>query len=272
MRAALFALLLAVGTLVSAAVSSQAGEICTLVIDATSRQTILERGDCATPVTPASTFKMPLALIGFDSGVLVDPHTPALAFQQGYADWVAEWRQDTDPARWMQYSVVWYSQRIAHALGAERLTDYTHAFDYGNADFSGDPGMDNGLDRAWISSSLKVSPRDQAAFWFALLDRSLPVSPSAFENTFAIIEGFSAAEGWTLRGKTGSAYPRNADMSFDYDRDWGWFVGWAERDGERYVFVRLNQDNGPVQGSSGQRARNGFIAEWPNLISGLSGS
>ena len=244
--------------------------LCTLIVDARSAQTLYENGDCTTPVTPASTFKVPLALIGFDSGVLVDPHTPALAFEPGDPDWVSEWRQDADPARWMKYSVLWYSQRIAHALGAEMLTDYARAFDYGNGDFSGDPGLDNGLDRAWVSSSLKISPRNQAQFFLALLDRDLPVSASAIDNTLSIIEAFPGADGWTLHGKTGSAYPRNADMSFDYARGWGWFVGWAERGDERYVFVRLNQDQTRVSGSGGIRARDGLISEWPSLAAAIS--
>lgn len=267
---ALLLFFLAVGALASTATSSLAASLCTLIIDAQSRGTIVEQGDCTTPVTPASTFKVPLALIGFDSGVLADPQSPALAFQPGDPDWVAEWRQDTDPTRWMRYSVLWYSQRIAHALGAQTLAAYARAFNYGNTDFSGDAGMNNGLDRAWVSSSLKISPRNQAQFLLALLDRDLPVSQAAFDNTFAIIEAFPAADGWTLRGKTGSAYPRNADMSFDYNRGWGWFVGWAERGQQRYVFVRLDQDQTRTPGSAGIRARDAIIAQWPSLIADIS--
>lgn len=269
MRSFLAFVVLAAGTLVSAAAFSQTATLCTLIVDAQTREPVLETGDCTTPVTPASTFKVPLAVVGFDSGVLVDPHTPALAFEPGDPDWIEAWRQDTDPARWMQHSVLWYSQRIAHALGAETLTGYARAFNYGNADFSGDPGMNNGLDRAWVSSSLKISPRNQAQFFLALLDRDLPVSASAIDNTLAIIEAFPAADGWVMHGKTGSAYPRNADMSFDYNRGWGWFVGWAERGTERYIVVRLNQDQTRVSGSGGVRARDELIAEWPTLAAAL---
>ena len=76
---------------------------------------------------------------------------PVLDYREGDPDWGGEeWKQPTDPTRWLKYSVVWYSQRITHALGAERLTAYANAFSYGNADFSGDPGKNNGLERAWI--------------------------------------------------------------------------------------------------------------------------
>jgi beta-lactamase class D len=269
LRVVIAIIFLAAGMAMPAAAFSQTTTLCTLILDGDTGVALIEAGDCTTPVTPASTFKVPLALIGFDSGVLIDPHTPALAFQPGDPDWVEDWRHDTDPERWMAYSVLWYSQRIAHALGAEALAAYATAFGYGNGDFSGDPGMNNGLDRAWVSSSLKISPRNQAQFLLDLLHRDLPVSAAAYDNTFAIIEAFPAGEGWTLNGKTGSAYPRNVDMSFDYARGWGWFIGWAERDEERYVFVRLNQDEARVAGSGGVRARDALIAEWPAIAASL---
>jgi beta-lactamase class D len=56
----------------------------------------------------------------------------------------------------MKHSVVWFSQQIAQYLGQGRLQQYATQFGYGNADFSGDSGKNNGLERAWISSSLKI--------------------------------------------------------------------------------------------------------------------
>lgn len=265
----ILALIVAAGITVPAAMPSQAREICTVILDASTRETLLERGDCTTPVTPASTFKIPLALIGFDSGVLVDPQTPELAFTPGDPDWGDRWAENTDPSDWMRYSVLWYSQRITHALGAATMTDYLRALNYGNADMSGDAGFDNGLERAWVSSSLAISPRDQAAFLVKLLARDLPVSTAAYENTFAIIDAYPAADGWTLRGKTGGAYPRNANRSFDYTAGWGWFVGWAERDGRTVVFAQLNQDRTRLSGSPGTRARDAFVAAWPQIAAPL---
>ena len=267
----LAAIFLGAGIFVSAAASSLAREICTLIVDAETQATLVETGDCSTPVTPASTFKIPLALIGFDSGVLVDPQRPTLAFEAGDPDWGDRWTEDTNPTHWMKYSVLWYSQRITHALGAETMTAYLRALSYGNSNFSGDAGFDNGLERAWVSSSLKISPHGQAEFLSRMLVRSLPFSQAAYDNTLAIIDAYSA-DGWTLRGKTGGAYPRNADRSFNYAAGWGWFVGWAQRDGRTLVFVTLNQDEARLSGSPGIRARDAFIAEWPQIAASLSGS
>lgn len=242
--------------------------LCTIVAEAGSGRVLHETGDCESRVTPASTFKIPLATMGFDHGFLVDPQAPKLPFVAGYADWGgAEWRQDTGPAHWMLHSVVWYSQQIARALGVEKLASYARAFGYGNADFAGDPGQNNALERAWISSSLKISPREQIAFLRRLLVRDLPVSDSAMDNTIRIIESHAVGDGWTVWGKTGSAYPRNANGSFNRSRGWGWYVGWAARDGQFWVFARLTQDDGT--GGGGRLIRERFLAEWPELARSL---
>lgn len=139
--------------------SAKADTVCTLILDAASGQVLVEEGDCQSRVTPASTFKVPLAVMAYDAGILRSAHEPVLAFQAGDPDWGgAYWTRNTDPIDWMRYSVVWYSQRITQMMGEQALARYAQDFGYGNADFSGDPGFKNGLERAWIASSLQVSP------------------------------------------------------------------------------------------------------------------
>ncbi|MEJ8571634.1 class D beta-lactamase [Microbaculum marinum] len=245
---------------------AHAGTICTIVANARSGQVLLEEGDCDRRVTPASTFKIALSLMGFDAGLLKDAHDPVLPFRQGYPDWGGEaWTQPTDPARWMRYSVVWYSQQLTPQLGADRLHDYAQAFGYGNADFSGDPGKDNGLERAWISSSLHISPREQIEFLRKLVGRQLPVSSHAVEMTRAIVETNVLPGGWAVSGKTGGAYPRRPDGSFDRAHGWGWYVGWASRGSDSLVFARLAQDEVQTPGSPGLRTRDGLLREWDAL-------
>ncbi|WP_284326945.1 class D beta-lactamase [Cypionkella aquatica] len=237
--------------------------VCTLIIAADSGAVLREDGDCATRVTPASTFKIALAVMGYDAGFLESPSQPVLSYQPGDPKWGgANWLRDTDPTDWMRYSVVWYSQRITRALGAETLTRYGQAFGYGNADFRGDPGQDNGLERAWIASSLQISPREQAAFLRALVTDDLPANAAAQAQARSIVE-CSAIEGWAVCGKTGTAYPRQSNGSFDYARGWGWFVGWADHAGDRLVFVRLTQARARSEGSPGVLARDAFLAAWP---------
>lgn len=239
--------------------------ICTVLADARSGAILVEDGDCTSRVTPASTFKVALAVMGYDAGFLKDARTPALPFVEGYPDWGgANWRQTTTPARWMAHSVVWYSQRIAHALGVARLSAYTAAFGYGNSDWTGDPGKDNALDRAWISSSLKIAPVEQVGFLGRLLRRELPVKGDSVAFLETILDRHDA-EGWQIRGKTGSAYPRRKDGSFDRAKGWGWFVGWARHGDTAVVFARLDQDEDRHQTGAGIRTREAFLAAWPGL-------
>ncbi len=255
------------GLLLLGSVNARAAEICTLVADSMTGDVIFQRGDCDSRVTPASTFKIPLAVMGYDSGFLVNAHQPVLDFKPGYPDWIESWRQPIDPTQWMHRSVVWYSQLIARALGTDRLSAYAGQWAYGNADFSGDPGENNGLERAWIASSLAISPAEQVRFLNGLVNRTLPVSRQAMDMAADIIERRTAGE-WTVHGKTGSAYPRRADRSFDRARPWGWYVGWASKGERTIIFARLNQDERRTEGSSGVRARDGFIAELPQLLAG----
>lgn len=245
---------------------AQARTICTVVADAKTGAMLLRDGDCGSRVTPASTFKLALGVMGYDSGFLQDEHSPTLAFKEGDPDWGGDnWRQPTDPTRWLKYSVVWYSQRITHGLGEKRLQQYVTALGYGNADISGDPGKNNGLDRAWIASSLKISPLEQIAFLRKLVNRQLPVAPKAFDMTMRVVETTSLPGSWEVHGKTGMAYPRQADGTFDEAHGWGWFVGWAMKGEREVVFARLVQDEGKQPGSAGNRARDALFELLPSL-------
>ncbi|MEQ1950726.1 class D beta-lactamase [Mesorhizobium sp. CN2-181] len=248
------------------ALPAQAKTLCTALADAATGKMLVQTGDCETRVTPASTFKIPLALMGYDSGFLKDEHAPLLPFREGYPDWMKSWRTDTDPALWMKNSVVWYSQQITQNLGAERFEKYVEALDYGNRDVSGDPGKDNGLERSWIGSSLKISPVEQVGFLRKLVRGELPVSPAAFNMTARITAQPPLPGGWKLHGKTGSAFPRKADGSQDRDRAYGWFVGWATRGGKTIVFARLIQTEKRQAIGSGLVARDAFLKELPGML------
>ncbi|WEZ82943.1 class D beta-lactamase [Rhizobium sp. 32-5/1] len=249
------------------AIPAQARTLCTVIADAKTGDILVRDGECDARVTPASTFKIPLAVMGYDSGFLQDAYRPTLPFRQGDPDWGGDnWKQPTDATRWLKYSVVWFSQRITVHLGAKKLTDYARSFDYGNADFSGDAGKDNGLERAWIASSLKVSPIEQITFLRRLINHQLPVSDAAVDKTIVVVEGRTLPSGWAIKGKTGMAYPRNSDGSFDRSHPWGWYVGWGKKGDRTIVFARLVQDDRKTAGSASFRARDGLLQQLPSLL------
>lgn len=231
-------------------------EICTAIADAATGKVVMQRGDCQRQVTPASTFKIPLSLMGYDAGFLQDAQTPVLPFRQGYIDWRPSWRSATTPAKWMNQSVVWYSQQITQALGMARFSAYTRRFGYGNADLAGDAGHD-GLTAAWLESSLRISPLGQLSFLGKLVNRQLDVSAHAYAMTAQLTLWPQAPEGWRINGKTGSG------------AGYGWYVGWAAKGSRTYVFARLVQKDALATVPSAQLARDGLLDEFPALVNAI---
>jgi beta-lactamase class D len=265
-RRVVAAMLASSAMLLCAAADAKAATTCTLIVDAATGATQVRIGDrCDERQTPASTFKVPLALIGFDSGILQDAERPAWPFREGYADWDPTWKRTTTPTSWMRDSVVWYSQELTRRLGAERFKEYVDRLDYGNRDISGHPGRGDGLTTAWLSSSLRISATEEVAFVRRLVRQELPVSRAATERTMAIMPS-KIVDGWTISGKTGTGSRRLADGTNDRDRQVGWFVGWATRDGRMLVFARLLEDDKPEKVRGGWRARDTLFADWPALM------
>jgi beta-lactamase class D len=49
----------------------------TVLVDQATGAVLHRSGQCAARFSPCSTFKIPLALMGFDAGILKDAHDPA---------------------------------------------------------------------------------------------------------------------------------------------------------------------------------------------------
>lgn len=71
---------------------------CTEFTDAASGKRLVREGQCDQRVTPASTFKIAISLMGYDSRILIDEHAPTLPFRKGYLDCRHGARQPTPPA------------------------------------------------------------------------------------------------------------------------------------------------------------------------------
>lgn len=242
-----------------------AATLCTAVADATSGRMIVRQGSCENRVTPASTFKIAISLMGYDSGFLIDEHSPNLPFREGYPDWRANWRTATDPTSWIRNSVVWYSQQVTGQLGERRFQKYVKAFHYGNEDVSGDPGQHNGLTRAWLSSSLQISPLEELGFLERLVQKRLGVSARSYDMTSRITTLDAEPDGWLVHGKTGTGFPVHAGAA-DEEHAYGWFVGWALKGRESIVFVRLIQDEHAETEPAGMRARDALLKDLPALL------
>lgn len=263
----LLALALSALALAQQATSAEKVVECTVILDQQTGAAIVRSGTCDERFTPMSTFKVPLALMGYDAGVLKDAHTPRWDYDPKF-DAPKRARKAVDPTIWEADSILWYSQELTRKLGSEAFDGYIRKLDYGNADTTGISGQGEPLTHAWLSNSLLISADEQAELMRRIVARDLPVSRNAIDNTAAIVPAFEAGDGWKVQGKTGSGSLRKKNGKLDRARPIGWFVGWAEKEGRKIAFARLRIGNEKPSEPSGLALRAIFLEELPSLMRG----
>ncbi len=173
---------------------------------------------------PASTFKVPNALIGVATGTVtsVDEVLP----YGGKPQWLKAWEQDMSLRQGMPVSNLPVFQELARRIGLEPMREHLVSLDYGNASIA------QTVDDFWLVGPLGISAIEQTRFLAALAQGRLPVSPDA-QAAVADIIRTDSGESWSLYAKTGWANL--------YEPHIGWWVGWVERDGGIHAFA-LNID------------------------------
>lgn len=198
-------------------------------------------GDSCQDRLPAcSTFKVPLAVMAFDSGVLKDEKQ--MLKWDGEKRFLDVWNQDQDARSWIRESVVWFSQRITPIIGKKKLQHYLKTFKYGNQDLS------TGITKAWLNSpnnahgALSINAYEQVAFLNKLWKDELPASKRSMELTRQITFLETSPNGFKLSGKTGSNF-YDAEKKIQL----GWFIAHVSNGEKEYVAVTNLSDVGPVE-------------------------
>lgn len=176
-------------------------------------------------VSPNSTFKIPHALIGLQTGVLKDADT---TFQWDGTEYpFPAWNKDQALREAIQNSTIWYFQEVAKRVGDTKEKRYLHAFRYGNKDIS------DGLTNFWLQSSLKISPKEQVDFLRRFYTYNLPVSKRNIDIVKEILV-LEEKNGAVLSGKTGTGWK---DAVLNGTPVNGYFAGYVEKDGNTYFFA-----------------------------------
>jgi beta-lactamase class D len=208
------------------ALSIFAGEENFLLMDATTNTVIHELGPhIHERMSPGSTFKMALSLMGYEMGILEDEWTPIWGYHEGYVAYRESWKTSQSPRSWMKNSCIWYSQILAPKLGLEMIQNYLALFEYGNQDMSG------GITTAWLGSSLKISPAEQVRFIQKIIQERFPLSSQATEMTKRILFVEELPDGSKLFGKTGLFDQEEENLEV------GWFIGWVEKEEKYFPFA-----------------------------------
>lgn len=202
----------------------------TILKDYQTKKTIIKNGDCETRYTPCSTFKIALALMGYDSKVLIDENNPKIEYNpktHSNLAFIDSQRKAQTPKNWLKVSAIWYSKEILPKIGKQNLEKYLAMFNYGNQDAKNEGVF-------WIKSSLKISAQEQINFLENILSRKFPISDKSYEMLKKIMPVIEEDD-WKIYGKTGTAFHSEKKQS-------GWFVGWAEKDSKKIIFAKHFED------------------------------
>ena len=176
---------------------------------------------------PASTFKIPNSVIALETGVVEDPDKDTFKWD-GVVRSIEGWNKDHTLRTAFAASAVPVYQEIARRIGPERMQKYVDLFEYGNRDIGG------GIDRFWLTGSLRIDPVQQVDFVDRLRRGALPVSKRSQELVRDIMPITRVGDS-IIRAKTGLLGAELGKPSL------GWLVGWAEKGGAHTVFA-LNMD------------------------------
>jgi beta-lactamase class D len=184
-----------------------------------TREYVANRARAATPMLPASTFKIPNTLIALAEGVV---HEEIVFHWDGRDKGLAAWNQDHTLPTAFRTSCVWCYQEIARRVGQPTYERYLTALQYGNQR----PGPT--LTTFWLDGELRISALEQIAFLRRVYAQTPPIPPAAYAvlRRIMLMEETPTS---VLRGKTG--WTRRADGEH------GWFVGYVEGSAGTWFFA-----------------------------------
>lgn len=174
---------------------------------------------------PASTFKIPNALIGVETGAVKD--IDEIIPWGGTKELRRIWEHDMNLREAMKVSNVAVFHTVSKRVGLANMRKYLNHFGYGNEKTGDDIDC-----RFWLEGPLEISAWDQVVFLRKLATDQLPIRP---ETTLAVREilVFRELENCRIFAKTGWVGPADPQI--------GWWVGWVQRGTDVYPFA-LNID------------------------------
>jgi beta-lactamase class D len=193
--------------------------------------------DCETRLSPASTYKIPHALIGLETGAVTE--TTVEKWDGVRHSNQLKWNHDHTVFSAMKPSVLWFFQKMAPRIGAARAHEWLERFNYGNADTAGP------ITLYWVNGRLRISPEEQLAFLSKFYDGTLPVkkayvdqlkdsmrqAPGTVENARGVHTlDASWRDGIVLNAKTGATTIASGESV-------SWLVGQLTVDARKLTFA-----------------------------------
>jgi beta-lactamase class D len=213
--------------------------------------------ECRVATAPASTYKIPHALIALQAGVI----TPDTAMPwDGTAYDSPEWRRTHTLDSAIKWSALPFFQQTARRIGSDRMRAGLAALEFGRDGFDGDVAS------FWLNGDLVVTPLEQYAFLqrffagrlridaahLAAVRDALRMPPAAVTNASGTHPFRLSWPGpVVVRIKTGNTTVAGERVS--------WAVGAVEAEAVTYVVVARVRASGPLDGTAGlEAARRGL--------------
>lgn len=217
------------------------------VMQDTAGKPVVQYNDVSKSLSPNSTFKIVIGLIGLETGVIKDEEQ--IEKWDGVKQPVDTWNKDHNLKSAMSEYVNWYFQRVSSKIGQKELEKYLKLLNYGNAD------MSSGIDDFWMSSSgsLRITPEQQVDFLKQLYAEKLPLSARSQQIIKRLMKCDESSKA-VLFGKTGTESKGGQLTS-------GWFVGFVESKNGNYVFATHVDGTQKVTGAKAREISKKILAE-----------
>lgn len=176
---------------------------------------------------PASTFKIVNALVGLETGRIVNEKMVikwdgvVRTFPNG--DTATGWNKDLTMEEAFKVSAVPYFQEVARRTGRDTLKFWVDSLKYGNK------VIGPKIDAFWLDNSLKITADEEMGLVKKLYFSQLPFQ----KRTQDIVKRLMIQEenaNYKLAYKSGFGFRENGNAL-------GWMVGWVEENRHPYFFV-----------------------------------
>ena len=202
----------------------------------TGLYTVYNKPEVTRRVPPCSTYKIYSALNALELRIIT-PEENTL-FWDGTLYGFDAWNQDHTLNSAMRVSVNWYFEALDQAAGMAQTEAFFREIGYGDGNLRNDP------DSYWNGSGVRISALEQVELLAKLYRNDFGFA----DKNIAAVKDSMALNEEGLYGKTGTGRLDGKNIA-------GWFIGFAEKPDNTYLFaVYLSSENGADGGMAYQAA------------------
>jgi len=170
---------------------------------------------------PASTFKVPHAMIALESNVVASDTT--ILPWDGTPRNMKIWNRAMPLSDAIKFSCVPCFQDIARQIGVDRMKEGVEKLKVGDLDITPES-----IDQFWLTGDSEITQMEQVDFWHRFHEGQLPIAA----RTDSLVKKMTLlreSKDFKMWGKTGWAASSSQNI--------GWFVGMLEAKGMMYFFA-----------------------------------